>query len=51
MKIVVASVIMLFLAGCASDPSDTNDTIYVFCGLDPEGLSRIDYTCMDGPNR
>ena len=53
MKVFVTSVLLLlFLVGCASDPSTTNNSlIYVFCGLDPEGLSRIDHYCMDGPNR
>ncbi len=51
MKIVVAAVIMLFLGGCASGPFTTNRTAYVFCGLQPEGLSRVEHYCMDGPNR
>ena len=51
MKIVVAAVIMLFLGGCASGPSTTGGTAYVFCGLQPEGLSRVEHYCMDGPNR
>ncbi|MFQ5755509.1 MAG: hypothetical protein ACE5H7_05375 [Acidiferrobacterales bacterium] len=51
MKIIVASVIMLFLGGCASGPSTTDGTTYVFCGLQPEGLSRVAHYCMDGPNR
>jgi hypothetical protein len=51
MKIVVASMIMLFLGGCASGPSTTDSTAYVFCGLQPEGLSRVEHHCMDGPNR
>lgn len=50
MKRVIALVFFIFsIGGCASGPVEQEE--YVFCGLNPEGLSRIGYYCLDGPNR
>lgn len=50
-KMVVFLVFSALIAGCAGAPAGEDSRTYVFCGLDPEGLSRIDHYCMDGPNR